>query len=96
MNVSKRFLLACNYPDTVVENTIRHFIDMEITENACSKQWVSDEQDAPFRIVLPFKDQKSVNALRHQLSDLSQKIDAGVQPVYTSQEIKGKIKPKEH
>lgn len=57
---------------------------------------ISDEQDAPFRIVLPFKDQKSVNALRHQLSDLSQKIDAGVQPVYTSQKIKGKIKPKEH
>lgn len=69
---------------------------MKITENACYKQWVSDEQDAPFRIVLPFKDQKSVNALRHQLSDLSQKIDAGVQPVYTSQKIKGKIKPKEH
>ena len=69
---------------------------MKITENACYKQWVSDEQDAPFRIVLPFKDQKSVNALRHRLSDLSQKIDAGVQPVYTSQKIKGKIKPKEH
>lgn len=69
---------------------------MKITENACPKQRVSDEQDAPFRIVLPFKDQKSVNALRHQLSDLSQKIDAGVQPVYTSQKIKGKIKPKEH
>ena len=64
MNVSKTFLLAYNYPDTVVENTIRHFIDMKITENACSKQWVSDEQDAPFRIVLPFKDQKSVNALK--------------------------------
>ena len=45
---------------------------------------------------LTFKDQKSVNALRHQLSDLSWKIDVDVQPVYTSQKIKGKIKPKEH
>lgn len=70
---------------------------MKITEKACSKQlWVSDERDAPFRIVLPFKDQISMNALRHQLSDLCQKIDAGVQPVYTSQKIKGKIRPKEH
>ena len=44
----------------------------------------------------PFNDQKSANAVRHQLSDLSQKIDADVQPVYTSQKIKGPVKPKEH
>jgi len=57
---------------------------------------VSDEQDAPIRIVLPFKDQKSANAARHQLGDLSRKIDAVVHPVYTSQKIKGQFKPKEH
>lgn len=49
---------------------------MKVTENVCSKQQVSDEHDAPIRIVLPFKDQKPANAVRHQLSDLSQKIDA--------------------
>ena len=32
----------------------------------------------------------------HQLGDLSRKIDAVVQPVYTSQKIKGKLKPKKH
>jgi len=57
---------------------------------------VSDEQDAPIRIFLPFKDQKSANAARHQLGDLSRKIDAVVHPVYTSQKIKGQFKPKEH
>ena len=31
----------------------------------------SDERDTPVRIVLPFKDQKSANAFRHQLSDLT-------------------------
>ena len=31
-----------------------------------------------------------------QLGDLSRKIDAVVQPVYTSQKIKGQFKPKEH
>ena len=46
--------------------------------------------------VLPFKDQKSANAVRHQLSDLSRKIDAVVQPVYVSKKIKGHFKPKEH
>ena len=33
------------------------------------------------RIVLPFKDQKSANVVRHQPSDLSRKIDAIVQHV---------------
>ena len=86
-----------HYPKTLVENTIRHFIEMKVTENVCSKQQVSDEQDVPIRIVVPFKDQKSANAaVRHQLGDLSRKIDAVVQPVYTSQKIKGQFKPKEH
>ena len=57
---------------------------------------VSDEQDAPIRIVLPFKDQKSTNAVRNQLSDLSRKINAVVQPVYVSKKIKRHFKPKEH
>ena len=34
--------------------------------------------------------------LRHQLSDLSRKIDAVVQPVYVSKKIKWHFKPKEH
>ena len=83
-----------HYPKTVVENTITHFIETKFTENACPKQRVSDER-ALVRIVLPFKDQKSANAVRHQLNDLSRKIDADVHPVYTSQKIKSKIKPKE-
>ena len=57
-----------HYPETIIDNTIRHFIEMRVTENVCSKQQV---RDAPTRIVLPFKDQKSANAVRHQLSDLS-------------------------
>ena len=46
--------------------------------------------------MLPFKDQKSANAVRHQLGVLSRNIDAVVQPVYTCQKIKGQLKPKEH
>ena len=69
---------------------------MRVTENVCSKQQVSDEQDAPIRIVLPFKDQKSANAVRHQLSNLSQKIDAIVQSVNVSKKNKGHFKPKKH
>ena len=85
------------YPETVVKNTIsRHFIETKFTENACLKQRVFGELDAPVRIVLPFKDQKSANAVRHQRRDLSRKIDVDVQPVYTSQKIKEQFKPKDH
>ena len=69
---------------------------MRVTENVCSKQQVSDEQDAPIRTVLPFKDQKSANAVRDQLSDLSRKINAVIQPVYVSKKFKRHFKPKEH
>ena len=85
-----------HFPKTHAENTTRHFIEMKVTENVCFKQQLCDEQDAPIRIVLPFKDQKSANAVRRQLGDLSRKIDAVVQPVYTSQKIKGQFRPKEH
>ena len=39
---------------------------------------------------------KTRNVARHQLSDLSRKIDAIDQPVYVSKKIKGHFKPKEH
>ena len=79
----KMVFARLHYPKTLVENTIRHFIEMKVTENVCFKQQLCDEQDAPIRIALPFKDQKSANAVRRQLGDLSQK-------------IKGQFRPMEH
>jgi len=51
----KMVFARLHYPKTLAENTIRHFIEMKVTENV-SKQQVSDEQESPIRIVLPFKD----------------------------------------
>ena len=31
------------YPETLIENTTSHFIEMRVTENVCSKQHVSDK-----------------------------------------------------
>ena len=84
-----------HYPETLTDNTIRHFIEMKVTENVCSKHQVSDEQMTPSELCC-CSDQQSANAVRHQLSDLSQKIDAVVQPVYVSKKIKGHSKRKEH
>jgi len=85
------FLLACIILKPSVENNIRNFIEVRVNENVCSKRPPSD---APIRIVLPFKDQKLANAVRNQLSDLSRKINAVVQPVYVSKKIKRHFKPK--
>ena len=47
------------------------------------------------RIALPFKDQKSADAVRKQLKDLSKKIETELQPVYTSPKIGDKLKLQE-
>ena len=47
---------------------------------------------SPVRITLPFKDQKSANSMRKQLSDLGKKIDRALQPVFTSRKISEDLK----
>jgi len=56
---------------------------------------VADKREAPVRIMLPYKDQKSANIVRKQLADLSQKINADSSTVYTSRKIKDEIKVRE-
>ena len=51
--------------------------------------------EIPVRIPLPFKDQRSANKLREQLSDLSRKINTEVHPVFISHKIKDEVKAKE-
>ena len=52
----KRVFTCLHYPEILVHNNTRNFIETKVTENACSKHRVSDEQDAPIRIVLPLED----------------------------------------
>ena len=54
-----------------------------------------DKREAPVRIVLPYKDQKSAKVVRTQLADLSRKINTDISPVYTSRKIKDEIKVRE-
>ena len=50
------------------------------------------QQDKPIRIVLPFKDQRSADALRRNLNDLNKKIGSDLQPVFTSRKIMDDLK----
>ena len=56
---------------------------------------ISNQQEAPIRIMLPFKDQRSANAVRRQLGDLSRKVNEDISPVFKSQKIKDEIKVRE-
>ena len=60
-----------------------------------SRTQVSERREAPIRIVLPYKDQKSANAVRKQLGDRSRKVNVRINPVYTSRKIKDEIRVRE-
>ena len=81
------------YPDDLVQSTIRRFIESNVPEGSHTR--LADKREAPVRIVLPYKDQKSANVVRKQLADLSRKINADISPVYTSRKIKDEIKVRE-
>ena len=48
---------------------------------------LSTNENAVHRVVLPFKDQKSADAVKRQLSDLSKKIDHTLHPVFKTRKI---------
>lgn len=76
-----------------MQSIIRRFIESKVSEDSHTR--VADKREAPVRIVLPYKDQKSANVVRKQLADLSRKINADISPVYTSRKIKDEIKVRE-
>ena len=45
------------------------------------------EDSSVVRVILPFKDQTSANAVRRQMRDLSHKIGTTLQPVFTSRQL---------
>ena len=94
VNASKGFFCQLRYPDELVQFTIRRFIESKVSE--VSQTQAFEKQDDQIRILLPFKDQKSANTVRRQLSDLNRKINANnspvYSPVYTSRKSKDEIK----
>ena len=88
----KEIFTRLHYPEPLIQNTIRLFVEMKVTGSKRSRQQAGE---IPVRIPLPFKDQRSANKLREQVSDLSRKIKTEVHPVFTSHKIKDELKAKE-
>ena len=79
--------LKLKYPEKLINSTITRFIDSR------NQQQLRDVQrNAPVRIILPFKDQRSADIVRRQLSDLGKKINSDIRPVFTSKKIADDIR----
>ena len=50
------------------------------------------QANKPVRIIIPFKDQRSDDLVRRQLSHFAKKINSDLQPVFTSKKIADEIK----
>ena len=74
------------YPESLIKSTICHFVTSVSSENPQVQAQATNETTV-HRVVLPFKDQKSADAVKKQLSDLSNKIDHTLQPVFKSHKI---------
>ena len=74
------------YPDSLIKSTICHFVTSVRSENP-EVQAQSTNENTVHRVVLRFKDQKSADAVKKQLSDLSNKIDQTLQPGFKSRKI---------
>ena len=82
------------YPDNLVNSTISRFVATKASDQPVSAPAVSERSD-PIRVVLPFRHQVSADVVRAQLKDLSQKIQATVQPVFVTQKIGRDLKLRE-
>ena len=77
---------SLKYPDSLIKSTICHFVTSVRSGNP-EVQAQSTNENTVHRIVLPFKDQKSANAVKKQLSDLNNKIEHTLQAAFKSRKI---------
>ena len=77
-----------------INSTIRSFVDSKVCDQ---QQPLSPPKgtDDMVRVILPFKDQISVDIVRRELKDLSLKVHTTIQPVFVSREIEQELNVKE-
>ena len=81
-------------PAQLIQSTISNFVTKKVSGDPISTR-ARKVNEAPVRIVLPFKDQRSANSARRQLGELGRKIRTDIRPMYTSRKIGHEVKPKE-
>ena len=83
------------YPESLINSTISHFVTAVMSGDPDVPAQLPVNENTVHRVVLPLKDQKSANAVKKQLSDLSKRIDPTLQPVFRSHKIGEDLKMRE-
>ena len=71
----------------LINSTIKRFV-----ESQDQGQELDIQLNKPIRIIPAFKDQRSADLVRRQLSDLAKKINGNLRPVFTSTKVADEIK----
>ena len=79
------------YPDSLINSAIAHFVTSVTSRDTLP----TPQTENIHRIVLPFKDQRSADMVKKHLSDLSNKIDHILQPVFSSRKLSDDLKVQE-
>ena len=91
-NRLKDLFKKLKYPDDLVSSITRRFIDLKNREQVNSP--TTNDKDT-VRIILPFKDQRSADRVKKQVSELSNKVLLSIQPIFVSDNIGAALKVKE-
>ena len=88
-NNLKSMFLKLKYPLRLIESTISSSSPVHKIKPNHNPEILLDQ---PIRIVLPFKDERSADVVRKDLSELSKKIKSDLRPVFTNRKIIDDIK----
>ena len=83
----RKMFLKLKYPVKLIDSSFKRFHASQDQNQSRIKP-----VDSPVLIILPFKDQKSADSVRRELSDLGKKIGRVLQPVFTSRKMSENLK----
>ena len=88
----KNVFVHLQYSLSLVDSIISRFVQKQYEE---VKKESTNHQECVVSLILPFKDQKSANIVRRQLTGLGSLIGRALRPVFTSRKILDEVKVKE-
>lgn len=81
------------FPPWSAQGVIPSLLHQYAHKDPRNQQQIRDAQaNAPLRIILSFKDEKSADVVRRQLSDLRKRINSDLRPVVTCKKIADDIR----
>ena len=88
----KNIFVHLKYPLGLVDSVISGFVDKQYEE---AKKTSTKQQENVVCLILPFKDKKSDDIMRRQLTGLGSLIGKALRPVFTSRKVRDDVKVQE-